>query len=78
MAVVDQIAAKHGTQALAQAYLEFLYTSVGQELAAKNFYRPRIVEVQLRYADQFRPIDLFTVEEVFGNWVFRRGLTRQP
>jgi sulfate/thiosulfate transport system substrate-binding protein len=68
VAVVDQVAAKHGTQALAQAYLEFLYTSVGQELAAKNFYRPRIVEVQLRYAEQFRPIDLFTVEELFGNW----------
>lgn len=68
VAVVDKVAKKHGTQAVAQAYLEFLYSDAGQEIAAKNYYRPRNAAVAARYAAQFPRITLFTIDEVFGGW----------
>ena len=68
VAVVDKIAGKHGTKALAQAYLEYLYTETGQEIAARHFYRPRLASVAAKYAAQFPQVRLVTVDEVFGGW----------
>jgi sulfate transport system substrate-binding protein len=68
VAVVDKNADRHGTRAAAQAYLEFLYAPEGQELAAKNFYRPRDPKVAAKYASKFPKIDLFTIDAVFGGW----------
>ena len=68
VAVVDKIVDKHGTRAVAQAYLEYLYTKEGQEIAARNFYRPRLESVVKKYANQFPKVKLFTIDEVFGGW----------
>ena len=68
VAVVDKVAGKHKTAAVAKAYLEFLYTPEGQELAAKNYYRPRSPQVAAKYAAQFPAMKLFTIDEVFGGW----------
>jgi sulfate transport system substrate-binding protein len=65
--IVDKVVRKHGTQAVAQAYLEFLYTPKGQEIAAKNFYRPRLAAVAARYSSQFPKLNLITIDDkVFG------------
>ncbi|HEY0525781.1 MAG TPA: sulfate ABC transporter substrate-binding protein [Stellaceae bacterium] len=68
VAVVDANADKHGTRQLADAYLEFLYTPAGQELAAKHHYRPRSPEVAARHQDSVAKVSLFTIDEVFGGW----------
>ena len=68
VAVVDKVAKKHGTESVARAYLEFLYTDRGQEIAARNFYRPRSQQVEKKYKRQFPTIPLFTVGNVFGGW----------
>ncbi|MDR2220147.1 MAG: sulfate ABC transporter substrate-binding protein [Methylobacillus sp.] len=69
VAVVDKYADKHGTRATAQAYLEYLYSDEGQELAAKHYYRPRNEKVFAKYAaERFPDIALFSVDEVFGGW----------
>jgi sulfate transport system substrate-binding protein len=68
VAVVDKIAAGHHTEEVAKAYLNFLYTPEGQEIAAKNFYRPRSKEVAEKFADKFPKLTLFTIDEVFGGW----------
>jgi sulfate/thiosulfate transport system substrate-binding protein len=68
VAVVDRVAEKHGTQAVAEAYLRFLYTPEGQELVAKNFYRPRSAEVARKYAAQFPNVKTFTIDAAFGGW----------
>ncbi|HEY0455283.1 MAG TPA: sulfate ABC transporter substrate-binding protein [Verrucomicrobiae bacterium] len=68
VAVVDKNAQKHGTEAVAKAYLEFLYTEEGQEIGAKNFYRPRNDAIAKKYAGQFPSTQLFTIEELFGGW----------
>ncbi|WP_348754490.1 sulfate ABC transporter substrate-binding protein [uncultured Aquincola sp.] len=68
VAVVDKVVDKKGTRAVAQAYLEYLYTPEGQEIAAKNFYRPTDPKVAAKYASNFPAIKLFTVDEVFGGW----------
>ncbi len=68
VAVVDRVADKRGTRAVAQAYLEFLAGDEGQELSAKHYYRPRSPAVAARYAAQFPKLNLFTVDEVFGGW----------
>jgi sulfate transport system substrate-binding protein len=68
VSVVDKVAGKHGTRAVAQAYLEYLYTDAGQEIAAKHFYRPRSAAVAAKYASQFPKLKLVTVDEVFGGW----------
>jgi sulfate transport system substrate-binding protein len=68
VAVVDANVDKHGTRAVAQAYVEFLYSPQGQEIAAKNFYRPRAADVAARYASQFPATHTFTIADVFGDW----------
>ena len=66
--VVDKVVDKRGTRAVAQAYLEYLYTPEGQEIAVKNFYRPRSVEIAKKHKKNFAQVKLFTVDEVFGGW----------
>jgi sulfate transport system substrate-binding protein len=66
--VVDKVVDKKGTRAVAQAYLEYLYTPDGQEIVAKNFYRPRLESIAAKHAARFPKIKLFTIDEVFGGW----------
>jgi sulfate/thiosulfate-binding protein len=66
--VVDAVASKHGTSEVAKAYLEYLYSKEGQELAAKHFYRPRDPAVLAKYAKNFPKLELFTIAEIFGDW----------
>ena len=68
VAVVDVNVDRRGTRAVAQAYLEHLYSAEGQELAARHFYRPTDPAVAARYARQFPKLQLFTIDEVFGGW----------
>jgi sulfate/thiosulfate transport system substrate-binding protein len=68
VALVDKVAGKHGTTEVARAYLEYLYTTEGQEIAARHFYRPRMPTVAAKYANQFPKMTLVTVDEVFGGW----------
>jgi len=68
VAVVDQVVSRRGTAAVAKAYLEFLYTPEGQEIAAQNFYRPRDPKVAARHAATFPKVELFTIDQVFGGW----------
>jgi sulfate transport system substrate-binding protein len=68
VSVVDKVVDKHGTRKVAEAYLEYLYSPEGQEIAAKNFYRPGDAKVAAKYAKQFPKIKLFTIDEVFGGW----------
>jgi len=65
---VDKVVSKRGTRAVAQAYLEYLYSPEGQELAAKHYYRPRLQSVSQKHASTFPKVDLFTIDEVFGGW----------
>jgi sulfate/thiosulfate transport system substrate-binding protein len=53
---------------VAQAYLEYLYTPEGQEIAARHYYRPRLDAVARKHAARFRTVPLFTIDEVFGGW----------
>jgi sulfate/thiosulfate-binding protein len=73
VAVVDKIAGKHGTKAVAQAYLEYLYTEAGQEIAARHFYRPRLASVAAKYESQFSQVNLVTIDDVFGGWKKAQG-----
>jgi sulfate transport system substrate-binding protein len=68
VAVVDKVAKKRGTTEVAQAYLEYLYSDEGQDIAGRNFYRPRSEKAAAKYAGQFSPVKLVTVDEVFGGW----------
>jgi sulfate/thiosulfate transport system substrate-binding protein len=68
VAVVDKVVAKKGTKAVAEAYLQFLYTPAGQEIAAKHHYRPRDANVAARYAATFAKVQLFTIDQAFGGW----------
>jgi sulfate/thiosulfate transport system substrate-binding protein len=68
VAVVDKNADKHGTRAVAEEYLKYLYSDVGQELAAKHHYRPRNQAVLEKHAAEFPKLTLFTVDEQFGGW----------
>lgn len=68
VALVDKNAEKHGTLKVAEAYLKYLYSKEGQEIAAKNYYRPRLKAVAAKYSAKFPKIDLFTVNKVFGGW----------
>ncbi len=68
VSLVDKVVDKRGTRQVAQAYLEFLYSEQGQEIAARNYYRPRLQSVAAKYARQFPKLKLFTVNEVFGGW----------
>ena len=68
VAVVDKVVDKKGTRKVATAYLEQLYTPEGQEIAAKNYYRPRDPKVAAKYANQFAKVKLITIDQVFGGW----------
>ena len=68
VAIVDEVVDKKGTREVAEAYLEFLYTEKGQELAAQNYYRPRDEKIAEKYAGSFPKVELFTIDEVFGGW----------
>ena len=68
VAVVDKVAAKKGTTAAAEAYLQFLYTPEGQEIAARHHYRPRDQKIAARYASTFAKVQLFTIDQAFGGW----------
>jgi sulfate/thiosulfate transport system substrate-binding protein len=66
--VVDKIVNRRGTKAVAQAYLEYLYSAEGQEIAAKHYYRPRLESIAQKHAADFPKLNVFTVDEVFGGW----------
>ena len=66
--VVDKVVDKRGTRAVAQAYLEYLYSPEGQDLAGQNYYRPIDPAAAAKYAKQFPKVTLFTIDEVFGGW----------
>ena len=68
VAVVDKVVDKRGTRKVATAYLEYLYSPEGQTIAGDNYYRPRDARIAARYAKQFAPVKLFTIDEVFGGW----------
>jgi sulfate/thiosulfate transport system substrate-binding protein len=66
--LVDQVVDRKGTRAAAEAYLQFLFTSEAQEIAARNHYRPRDEAVAAKYASTFASVTLFTIDEAFGGW----------
>jgi sulfate/thiosulfate-binding protein len=66
--VVDKVVDKKGTRAVAEAYLKFLYSPEGQEIAAKHHYRPRDQKIAAKYASTFATVKLFTIDEAFGGW----------
>jgi sulfate transport system substrate-binding protein len=68
VAVVDANVDKHGTRTVAEAYLQYFYTPDGQDIVARNFYRPRMPNAAAKYFSTFPPIRLFTVKEEFGSW----------
>ena len=68
VSVVDKVVDKRGTRAVATAYLEYLYSPEGQEIAAKNYYRPIDPKVAAKYAKTFAPVKLFTIDDEFGGW----------
>ena len=68
VAVVDKNVDRKGTRAVAQAYLEYLYTDEGQDIAGKNFYRPASPKAQAKYLKQLPKLNLFTIEQAFGGW----------
>jgi sulfate/thiosulfate transport system substrate-binding protein len=65
---VDEVVDRRGTRPVAQAYLEYLYSPAGQEIAAKHYYRPRLESVAQKHADTFPKVNLFTIDEVYGGW----------
>lgn len=68
VAVVDRVVKRKGTEAVAKAYLEYLYSPTGQEIFAKHYYRPRLPEVLAKYEQQYPKLNLFTIDDVFGGW----------
>ncbi|MDQ3185222.1 MAG: sulfate ABC transporter substrate-binding protein [Pseudomonadota bacterium] len=68
VAVVDKVVDKKGTRDLAEAYLQYLYSEEGQEIAARNFYRPTNSKIAAKYASRFPAVTLFTIDEAFGGW----------
>jgi sulfate transport system substrate-binding protein len=68
VAVVDKNVDKKGTRKVATAYLEYLYSPEGQDIAGKHYYRPRDAKAAATYAKQFAPVKLFTIDELFGGW----------
>ena len=68
VAVVDKVVDRRGTRKVAEAYLQFLYTDEGQEIAAQNYYRPIDEKIAKKYASQYPKLKLFTIEEITGGW----------
>ena len=74
VALVDAVVDRRGTRGVAEAYLEYLYSPEGQDIVARNYYRPRDATVAAKYADRFPPIRTFTIDDAFGGW--REAQTR--
>lgn len=68
VSLVDKVVDKRGTRQVAQAYLEYLYSEEGQEIAGKHYYRPQLQSVAAKYAATFPTVELFTLKEFFGDW----------
>ncbi len=68
VALIDKVVDRRKTRGVAQAYLEYLYSEEGQEIAAKHYYRPRLESVASKHAAQFPKVALFTIDELFGGW----------
>ncbi|MDO9080068.1 MAG: sulfate ABC transporter substrate-binding protein [Desulfuromonadales bacterium] len=68
VALVDKVVDKRGTRKVAEAYLQYLYSPQGQEIAARNFYRPRLPEVAKKFEKQFPTMQLLTIDKDFGGW----------
>jgi sulfate transport system substrate-binding protein len=68
VAVVDRVVAHKGTKAVAEGYLQFLYSPEGQDIAARNHYRPRDQKVAAKYSGTFAKVELFTIDQAFGGW----------
>jgi len=68
VALVDKVVDRHGTRAVAQAYLEYLYTEEGQEIAARHYYRPRLESVAKKHEQQFPKVNLVTIDDAFDGW----------
>jgi sulfate/thiosulfate-binding protein len=68
VAWVDHNVIKHHTENVARAYLEFLYSDDGQEIAAQHYFRPKNQVILAKYADRFKPLELYTVEDIAGGW----------
>jgi sulfate/thiosulfate transport system substrate-binding protein len=68
VSIVDKVVDRKGTREVATAYLQYLYSPQGQEIAAQNYYRPRLPDVAEKYSKEFPKVDLFTVDDVFGGW----------
>jgi sulfate transport system substrate-binding protein len=68
VSIVDKVADRHGTRAVAEAYLQFLYSHEGQEIAARHYYRPRDASVAQENAAQFPAVPMVTIDEAFGGW----------
>ncbi len=71
--LVDKVAAKHKTTEVAKAYLEYLYSPEGQEIAAKHYYRPRLAEIAAKYSAKFPKLNLLTIDSDFGGWQKAQG-----
>ena len=68
VSLVDKVVKKKGTEAVAKEYLDYLYSDEGQEIAAKNYYRPRNQAIAAKYPGNFAKLQLFTIDEAFGGW----------
>jgi sulfate transport system substrate-binding protein len=68
VSLVDKVVDRRGTRKVAQAYLEFLFSPEGQEIAARHHYRPRQADILAKYSAKFPKITLFTIDEAFGGW----------
>jgi sulfate transport system substrate-binding protein len=68
VSLVDKVVKKKGTEAVAKAYLEYLYSDEGQEIAGRNFYRPRNPAIAAKYASTFPTLELITIDQAFGGW----------
>ncbi|KMT20958.1 sulfate ABC transporter substrate-binding protein [Clostridium cylindrosporum] len=68
VAVVNKVAEKKGTKEASTEYLKYLYSDEGQEIAAKHYYRPTNEAIAKKYESQFKPVNLFTIDKVFGGW----------
>ncbi len=75
VAVVDKVVERHGTAEVAKAYLDYLYSDEGQDIAGRNYYRPRNPAIAAKYASVFPTLQLFTIDEVFGGWTNARRPT---
>ena len=68
VSIVDKVVDKHGTRKVAEAYLNYLYTPEGQEIVARNYYRPRLDSVAKKYSSTFPKLNLITIDDTFGGW----------